>query len=352
VARSIETSAADLLRLDAEHTKILIGLRLRGKSLVWYSKTEHMELFVENLLGELKIIFDHRSSRIMLREKFQKRKWEEGESFSDYMHQVILRNRVPVIEEELVEYIIDDIPDRALRNKARVGSLGNRASLMALFEQVELCDKKKETKSGEERFQSRLTRDRSNEGGKSKPKRDRDSEGGKSEQKKRNCFNCGLPDHVNRDCPTKTQGPKYFKCGERGHASKCVKQVRIVSDTNIVARSARKKYVMEVSINNQKIEAFINTKSDICLMRAEQYIRVGAPKLKEKRIRFRRVDSGDNVILNEFDAITIDKNDYPICVHVVSDTLMKHELLIGADFLDTVQITINAGEVVHTVHEL
>jgi hypothetical protein len=52
----------------------------------------------------------------MLREKFQKRKWKEGESFSDYMYQkVILGNRVPIVEE-LVEHIIDGIPDRALRN--------------------------------------------------------------------------------------------------------------------------------------------------------------------------------------------------------------------------------------------
>jgi len=44
--------------------------------------------------------------------------------------------------------------------------------------------------------------------------------------------------------------------------------------------------------------------------------------------------------------VSIDESDYPIRVRVVSDTLMKHELLNDADFLDTVQITINTGEVV------
>jgi predicted aspartyl protease len=70
-----------------------------------------------------------------------------------------------------------------------------------------------------------------------------------------------------------------------------------MSDTNIT-RNAHKKYVKEVSINNQKIEAFIDTGRDICVMRAEQYIRVDIPKLKEKMIRFRGVGSGDNVTLS------------------------------------------------------
>jgi hypothetical protein len=62
-------------RLNAEHTRILIALQLRGKALTWlHSKTEHMELSLEDLLGELKTMFDHRPNRIMLREKFQKRK--------------------------------------------------------------------------------------------------------------------------------------------------------------------------------------------------------------------------------------------------------------------------------------
>jgi hypothetical protein len=54
----------------------------------------------------------------MLHEKFQKHKWERDESFSDYMQKIILGNRVPVIKQELVEYIIDGIPNRALRNGA------------------------------------------------------------------------------------------------------------------------------------------------------------------------------------------------------------------------------------------
>jgi len=183
-------------RLDDEHARVLVRMRLRGKALEWlHSKAELVELSVEDLLNELKVMFNHRPSKIMLRKKFEERVWKKGESFTDYMHQkVILGNRVPIEEDELIEYIIDSIPERALRDQARISGLQTRASLMASFERVTLWDKKNTgTKSGEEKSQFR-------------PKADKNSEGTRSEQKKRNCFNCGLSDHLGKDCPTKEGG--------------------------------------------------------------------------------------------------------------------------------------------------
>jgi len=74
-----------------------------------------------------------------------------------------------------------------------------------------------------------------------------------------------------------------------------------VSDTNIVTRSIHKKYVKEMSINVRKIEAVIDIRSAIYLMRTDQYIRIGAPKLEKNMIRFRGISSEDNIIVGEFD---------------------------------------------------
>jgi hypothetical protein len=74
--------------------------------------------------------------------------------------------------------------------------------------------------------------------------------------------------------------------------------------------------------------------------------------LEKKTIRFRGIGTGDNVTLGEFHTIvSIDKRDYPVRVHAVSDTLMKHELLISTDFLKSVQITMNAGEIISNASE-
>jgi len=109
--------------------------------------------------------------------------------------EIILGNRVPIEEEELIEYIIDGT-DRMLRNQAWVDYLRTRASVVG-----------QETHRNEERW------------GKISilAEMDRSNEGEKNEQKKRNCFNSDLSDHFNKDCPTKENNPKCFKCDERGH---------------------------------------------------------------------------------------------------------------------------------------
>lgn len=66
----------------------------------------------------MKIMFNQRSHKIALRSDFQKRKWLSSEPFSDYYYdKVIFTNRVPIPEDEVINYIVDGIPD--LRIKIR-----------------------------------------------------------------------------------------------------------------------------------------------------------------------------------------------------------------------------------------
>jgi len=126
--------------------------------------------------------------------------------------------------------------------------------------------------------------------------------------------------------------------------SKCVEQPRTVGAVD--AKIARKKCVKEVSISGRKMDALIDTGSDISLMRAEQYVRVDAPKLGKKTIRFRGIGAENNKTLGEFDTVVnIDERDYPMHVHVVAGDLMKDELILGIDFLNTVQVTMSGGKV-------
>jgi hypothetical protein len=43
--------------------------------------------------------------------------------------------------------------------------------------------------------------------------------------------------------------------------------------------------------------------------------------------------------------VNIDGKDYPMHIHVVADRLMEHELLLGTDFLNSVQVKMNAEEI-------
>jgi len=99
-------------QLNDNHMKILIGLRLRGKALVWlHSADEYMLLSSEELLKGLEAMFDRQVDSMILHEKFRTRKWRKDESFSDYMHEkIILGNRVPIAEKQMLGYIIDGIP--------------------------------------------------------------------------------------------------------------------------------------------------------------------------------------------------------------------------------------------------
>jgi hypothetical protein len=81
-------------------------------------------------------------------------------------------------------------------------------------------------------------------------------------------------------------------------------------------------------------------------MRAEHHVRLDAPKLGKKTIRFRSICADNNKTLGEFDmVVNIDEKDYPMHAHVVAGELMKHELLLSADFLNSVQVTMSAGKI-------
>lgn len=194
---------------------------------------------------------------------------------------------------------------------------------MAAFEKITLWDRKHPGAKTDSREKTQLKTDKNND-----EQRKSSRYGGK-----KNCFNCGLPDHHGKDCPTKENGPKCFQCNERGHiAAKCPKKQEV--KINCAATEVIKpKCVKEVTVNDHKIVALIDTGSDLCLMRVDQYIKLGSPVLNNKETRFRGIGSNNNVTLGEFFAkLTVDGHSYDILIRVVSDTLINHKFLIGTGF--------------------
>ncbi|KAH0944609.1 hypothetical protein HN011_001354, partial [Eciton burchellii] len=165
---------------------------------------------MEELLRKLEAMYDHQADSMTLHEEFRTRKWWKDETFSDYMHEkIVLGNRVPIAEKQQLGYIIDGIPHWGLRNNVQVSDVSTKEELRARFENVEHWDRKDEAKGDAGRYQPR-SRDQNSEAGTSRTEKKRDSRGGRCEQ--RSCLSCRLPNHVSSECPTKTQGPKCYKC--------------------------------------------------------------------------------------------------------------------------------------------
>jgi len=143
-----------IYQLNDNHMKILVGLRLRGKALAWlHSADEYMLLSSEELLKGLGAMFDQQIDSIVLHERFRAYKWRKDKSFSDYMHEkIILGNRVPIAEKQLLGYIIDGIPHWGLRTNIRVSGVSTKEELRARLENVEHWDRKDEAERDAGRY--------------------------------------------------------------------------------------------------------------------------------------------------------------------------------------------------------
>ncbi|XP_071636795.1 uncharacterized protein [Temnothorax longispinosus] len=178
--------------LDDSMAKILVGMRLKGRASEWFhSKPEHIRFSFDELLKGLRKMFQYHQSKVTLRKKFEERKWKQSESIHEYVHdKIILGNKIAVPDEDILEYIVEEIPDVHLRDHARMQSFGNIDTLLQAFEKISLSDRasSSSTKQGKRNFNQQTTEGHQKSTG---------SQHG-SDQKKpsRRCFNCGEHSHV------------------------------------------------------------------------------------------------------------------------------------------------------------
>lgn len=93
----------------------------------------------EELLSEMQAMFDQPVGRLERRRKFERRMWQSEKSFGDYCHhKIILGNRVPIDEKEMVDYLIDGIPSESLKNQARMHSFSTVQQVIKAFRTISL----------------------------------------------------------------------------------------------------------------------------------------------------------------------------------------------------------------------
>lgn len=212
-------------RLTDCEAMVLLGSRLRGKAAEWFhSRPEYVTMTIDDLSREMRTMFHHLPNRASRKRDFEQRRWKYGERFSDYYHQkIILGNRVPVDEEEMIEYLIEGIPDVILRNQARIERFQTRGALFSAFEKVVL-------QTGAETNRTWRTPTESSE--EFTKQRSRHAEG--SQQAIIRCHNCGAKGHRGIECPLKERGTKCFQCRGFGHiAAKCPERTSAATDKRL-----------------------------------------------------------------------------------------------------------------------
>lgn len=82
-------------------------------------------------------MFDHLPNKLALLREFEARVWKSSESFCDYYHEKkILANRVPVAEDELLDYTIEGVTDMQLQNQVRLVNFQTEAEMLRAFESI------------------------------------------------------------------------------------------------------------------------------------------------------------------------------------------------------------------------
>ena len=90
----------------------------------------------------MKKLFSSPSSKLDLQMKFENRVWTNRESFSEYLYdKVILSNKAKIDESELVDQLIECIPDESWRDQAKMQRFKKKGELLKAFEKIKLNKK-------------------------------------------------------------------------------------------------------------------------------------------------------------------------------------------------------------------
>ena len=113
-------------------------------------------------------------------------------------------------------------------------------------------------------------------------------------------------------------------------------------------KQSRSKCHKAVIVNGFEINALIDTGSDLCILRVDRFAKIGAPSFNGQVTQFKGIGLVGKGLctlgttdVNEM----IDNEFFCAKLHVVSEKVMEHELLLGNDFLRGAEMRCKGGKV-------
>lgn len=267
-------------------------------------------------------------------------KKKSNESYHEYIYRVLdIASNTNMELDAKIQYIIDGVQD-SKANKAVLYGATTIKDLRKKFSHYEALVKNSEI-SQHEKHKSQVN-----------DKMIRGSSSNESTQNKR-CYNCGDSKHFGKNCPNKSKGAKCFSCGEYGHiAPKCPTREKKTANSvqnkvrcDAVMKGDKKSYKL-ITVQGKEVEAMIDSGSDLHLVRSSFYFELNAPTLKPGSVSFGSVGPNSGKTLGSFNAdIVIDDIMLQLQIHIVPDEFISHNILIGGELSDLVEIRMKRGEV-------
>ncbi|KAM8718259.1 hypothetical protein ACLKA7_000961 [Drosophila subpalustris] len=155
----------------------IICSRAKGKANYWLlSQPSLLSGEIDDIFAQMQIRFGAKGNFLELRHKLEKRKWQWDEMFASYYYdKLLLASKINVKDDELVQYILDGIPNVQLKNQAKLQRFSTPAAVLDAFPDIKMP----RSSTGKiEAVQKALTPD----------------------QRVTKCFNCNSVGHMAAEC--------------------------------------------------------------------------------------------------------------------------------------------------------
>ena len=355
--------------LDDNRVKLLVSNKLKGKAKNWFQSENTIAMTLDEIMDGFRKMYDHRPLRVALRKKFEAREWKSSESFADYFHdKIILAKDVPIDEEEIIDYLIDGIPNSHLQDLARIKEFATKEDMLKAFEKISLQSTLKSKPKSDFRATGRRdtkTSDSSKDDEKKEEMRTKNDEG---KPKNLRCYNCNKLGHLAADCrlPKREKG-SCFKCGEIGHISKdCptkatssaqVAAVEKIEDQVCFVSSCPEKeetffknvdYVINYANTSRKLRlnTLMDTGSKVSFVKDSLVPREAIELFDQSPGNFRGINHSPLQIIGYVRlSITLDNETKDnVTILVVPDTTMVSPIVLGRDIMKKFGLSLKKSE--------
>ncbi|XP_012245686.1 uncharacterized protein LOC105681303 [Bombus impatiens] len=270
--------------------------------------------------------------KVICTKKLQETKKRDDEGCTAYMYRMLgIASHMNMKEAAKMRYIVEGIRDKEVNKAILYGAKSMKELKENLITYEEQKSRIAESSVGLVRAEDNRKYRQSG-----------------SVVKYRRCHNCGDKEHVSAEFPNKSRGPKCFKCREFGHISTNYANILKVKTRCDGWRNENKGGLKQIKIMDKNVVAKIDTGSDLNLVRMSMYLRLGAPQLENRIIKFDSIGAVNVHTMGQFKTdIMIDGLKATLDFDVVPDNFLGYDVLLGIELTEQMEVRVKHKQMIH-----